>query len=394
MLKSMHALSRVDAGFDPGQVLTAQLSLPKGRYVDEALERRFSPRAYEKSARFFDEVVRRARSVPGVTAAGAINGLPLMGEVWGKNATLYDRPLPATLRELPPIQYRVVVGDYFRALGVTILGGRAFSEADTLEGAQVAIINREMARRHWRDADPIGKVIAVNPPIHLVPAGTVPADYEPTRFTIVGVAADVHYGGLQARPVPLVYVPYAQGAEGALTMYLVVRSAGDPRALAPTLRERIREVDPDVAAASIRTMDDRVSAAKARPRLHTVVLGAFAFIALLLAAVGIYGVMSHAAAQRTREIGIRMAVGASSRAILALFMRQGLAMVAAGLVAGMLGAASLTRALRTLLFQVSPTDARVFAAITLLLAAVALGAAWFPARRATRLDPLAALREE
>ncbi|HEY7409377.1 MAG TPA: ABC transporter permease [Vicinamibacteria bacterium] len=394
MLKSMHALSRVDTGFDPGQVLTAQLSLPKGRYVDEALERRFSPRAYEKSARFFDEVVRRARSVPGVTAAGAINGLPLMGEVWGKNATLYDRPLPATLRELPPIQYRVVVGDYFRALGVTILGGRAFSEADTLEGAQVAIINREMARRHWRDADPIGKVIAVNPPIHLVPAGTVPADYEPTRFTIVGVAADVHYGGLQARPVPLVYVPYAQGAEGALTMYLVVRSAGDPRALAPTLRERIREVDPDVAAASIRTMDDRVSAAKARPRLHTVVLGAFAFIALLLAAVGIYGVMSHAAAQRTREIGIRMAVGASSRAILALFMRQGLAMVAAGLVAGMLGAASLTRALRTLLFQVSPTDARVFAAITLLLAAVALGAAWFPARRATRLDPLAALREE
>jgi putative ABC transport system permease protein len=192
----------------------------------------------------------------------------------------------------------------------------------------------------------------------------------------------------------LVYVPYAQGAEGALTMQLVVRAAGDPGALLPALREGIRQVDPDVAASGIRTMGDRVVASVARPRLQTVVLSAFAVLALLLAAVGVYGVMSHAAQQRTREIGIRMAVGAGSRAILALFLRQGLVLVTTGLLAGVLGAAALTRVLRTLLFQVSPTDPRVFAAITLLLATVAFAAVWFPARRATRLDPFVALRED
>jgi putative ABC transport system permease protein len=189
-------------------------------------------------------------------------------------------------------------------------------------------------------------------------------------------------------------VPYAQGSEGALTLFLVVRTAGQASTLGPSLRERVRQVDPDVTVTNIRTMEERLAASVARPRLQTLVLGGFAALALLLAAVGIYGVMAHAATQRTREIGIRMAVGASSRAILALFMRQGAAMVAFGLAAGLLGAVSLTRALRTLLFEVSPTDPRVFAALTVVLATVALAAAWFPARRATRLDPTVALREE
>jgi putative ABC transport system permease protein len=394
MLKSMHRLLQVDAGFDPRHVTTAQVSVPKRKYVDEALERRFAREAYTRATRFFDDVVAGTRALPSVTAVGAVNDLPLMGEVWGKNATLYDRPLPASLRELPSIQYRVVAGDYFRALGIPILAGRAFSDADTLEAAPVAIINREMARLYWKDADPLGRVLTVNPPAHLVPAGTVPPDYDPTRFTIVGVAADAHYGSLQAKPLPLVYVPYAQGSEGALTMYLVVRTIGETSALGPALRERIRQVDPDVTATSIRTMEDRLAASVARPRLQTVVLGAFAILALLLAAVGMYGVTSHAAAQRTREIGIRMAVGASSRAILGLFMRQGFTMVAGGLIAGLLGAAALSRGLRTLLFEVSPTDPRVFAGLTLVLATVALAAAWLPARRATRLDPTVALREE
>ncbi len=394
MVKSMHGLAGVDAGFDSGNVLTAQLSLPKQRYVDEELERRFSRLAYARATGFFNEVIRETRSVPGVGAVGAINGLPLMGEIWGKNVTLHDRPLPASLRELPAIQYRVVAGDYFRALGVSILAGRDFTEADTEPAAKVAIINREMARLHWKGRDPIGKVIAVNPPLHLVPAGTVPPDYEPTLFTIVGVAADVHYGALSALPTPLVYTPYAQGSEGEMTMYLVVRAAGDPSALVGAIRERIRQVDPDVAVSNVQTMDARVSASVARPRLHTIVLGAFAGLALLLAATGIYGVMSNAARQRTREIGIRMALGASPSAILALFLRQGIAMVAVGVTAGLLGAAALTRALRTLLFGVSATDPLVFASIALLLSAVALVAAWLPAQRATRLDPVVALRED
>jgi putative ABC transport system permease protein len=394
MMKSMNALARVDPGFDPRSVLTAQLSVPGRRYIDEQLERRFSPLAYSRLTRFFADVIDETRSLPGVSAVGAINGLPLMGEIWGKSATLYDRPLPASLGDLPPIQYRVVAGDYFRALGVPLLSGRAFTDADTDEAAKVAIINGEMARRYWKDQDPIGKVISVNPPIQLVPRGTVPPDYKPTLFSIVGIAADVHYGALSAPPPPLVYTPYAQGSEGATTMYLVVRASGDPSGLVPAIRDRIRKVDSGVPASSVQTMEARVSGSVARPKLQTLVLGAFAGLALLLAAVGIYGVMSHAAQQRTREIGIRMAVGASSRAILALFLRQGFAMVALGVVAGLLGAAAMTRVLQTLLFGVSPTDPLVFATITVVLATVALVAAWLPARRATRLDPLVALRED
>jgi ABC-type antimicrobial peptide transport system permease subunit len=177
-------------------------------------------------------------------------------------------------------------------------------------------------------------------------------------------------------------------------MYLVVRAEKDPLGLAASIRDRIRQVDPDVPASSIRTMEDRLSASLAQPRLQAVVLGTFAGLALLLAGVGIYGVMSYAARQRTREIGIRMAIGASSRAILTLLLGRGLLLVAAGLTAGLLGAAALTRALRTLLFGVSTSDPLVFGGVTAVLAAVAMVAAWVPARRATRLEPVAALREE
>jgi predicted permease len=394
MLRTMQGLLTVEPGFDPQGVLTVQLSAPPQRYVDEALERRFDNRAYARAAQFFSQVVDRARAVPGVQAAGAVNALPLMGEVWGKTLTLYDRPLPATLRELPGMQYRVVAGDYFRALDIPILAGRPFTDADTDQAAKVCIVNRALARRHWGEQDPVGKVISVNPPFALVPAGTVPPTYKPTLFTIVGVAADAHYGALSARPLPLVYTPYAQGSEGETTMYLVVRGAGDPARLAPAVREVIRQVDPDIPASQVRTMSDRVSAAVATPRLQTAVLGAFAALALLLAGVGIYGVMSDAAQRRTREVGIRMALGATSRTILALFLRHGMRMVAVGVAVGLVAALALTRAMQALLFQVSPTDARVFAGVTLALSVVALAAAFLPARRATRLEPTAALRAE
>jgi putative ABC transport system permease protein len=394
MFRTMHGLLSVEPGFDAQGVLTVQASAPRQRYVDEALERRFDNRAYARAAEFFSQVIERTRAAPGVRSVGAINGLPLMGEIWDKNVTLYDRPLPATLRELPVIQYRVVAGDYFRALGIPVVAGRAFTDADTDAAEKVAIVNREMARRHWGDRDPVGKVISVNPPIQLVPAGTVTPDYKPTLFTIVGVAADAHYGALHQRPAPLVYIPYSQGSEGETTMYLVVRGAGHPERLAPAVRDALRQVDPDVPASQVRTMADRVSAAVATPRLQTALLGAFAGLALLLAAVGIYGVMSDAARRRTREVGIRMALGASTRAILGLFLRHGVRLVAAGVAAGLLAAFALTRAMQTLLFEVSPTDARVFGAVTLALSAVALAAAWVPARRATRLQPTVALRSD
>jgi predicted lysophospholipase L1 biosynthesis ABC-type transport system permease subunit len=239
----------------------------------------------------------------------------------------------------------------------------------------------------------LGKAIAVNPPVHLLPKGAVPPDYEPTLFTIVGVAADVRYGAMQAAPPPLVYTPYSQGSEGETTLYLVVRSDSDPAPLAAAIRDRIRRVDADVPASNIRTMDQRVAASLARPRLNTMLLGAFAGLALVLAATGVYGVIAHAARQRTQEIGIRMAVGASPSAIGSLFLGQGLRLVCLGVVAGLVGALALTRTLQPLLFGVHATDALVFGAITVLLLLVGTAAAWLPARRAARLDPLAVLRE-
>jgi predicted permease len=394
MVKSIYSLTRVDAGFAPGGVLTAQVSVPRRKYVDAALERRFAPEAYARSARFYADVVEQVRTLPGVRAVGAINGLPLAGEVWGKSITFYDRPLPATLRELPAIQYRVVAGDYFQALAVPILRGRAFAATDTADGAKVAIVNRELVRRYWNDQDPIGKVLSVNPPLALIPAGTVPPDYKPDLFTVVGVAADVHYASLSTAPSPVVYVPFAQGSEGTTTMFLVVRAAEDPLALAGAVRDRIRQVDPDVPASSIRTMEDRVSASLAQPRLRAIVLGTFAGLALLLAGVGTYGVVSYSARQRTREIGIRMAIGASSRAILGLLLGRGFVLVGLGLAAGVVGALALTRALRTLLFGVSTSDPVVFLGVTAMLGTIAMVAAWVPARRATRLEPVVALREE
>jgi putative ABC transport system permease protein len=251
-----------------------------------------------------------------------------------------------------------------------------------------------MARRHWNGGDPIGKVISVNPPLQLVPRGTVPDDYKPDLLTVIGVAGDVRYGALSKMPAPLVYAPFAQGSEGTTTMYFVVRAEQDPTTLVPALRARVRQVDPDIPVSNVQTMETRAAASVARPRLQTVVLGTFAGLALLLAALGIYGVMSYAARQRTREIGIRMALGASSRAILALLLGKGLAMVAVGVLAGLLGAAALTRALRALLYGVSATDPLVFAGITAVLIAAALVAVLVPARRAARLDPVHALREE
>ena len=403
MVKSVYRLLHVNAGFETDHVLTMQINLPPAKYVDLALDRRLSPLAYERSVRFFTDVIDRARSVPGVRAAGAINGLPLMGEVWGKNIVFYDRPLPHDLSGLPPIQYRVVAGDYFRALGIRLRSGRAFTDRDTRDAPKVAIVNRELVRRYWNDEDPVGKIISVNPPLQVLPksvideairAGSLPPNYEPDRFTVVGVADDVLYGGLSRSALPLVYAPYAQASEGNTNMFLTVQAEGEPLSVAGAIREQIRQVDRDQPVANIQTMEARVAASVSQPRVQMNVLAAFAALAILLAAVGIYGVMSYAVTQRTREIGIRMALGAGRREVLRLVLRQGFMMVTVGVLLGVTGALMLTRVLRTLLFGVSATDPGVFTAIVALLSLTACVATYVPAWRATRVDPLVALRIE
>ena len=401
MLKSMHQMLTLDAGFTGDRVLTLQLNLPAQKYMGRGPNGRLSPLLMEKAETFFDQVTARTRALPGAELVGAINGIPLIGEVWGKNVTLLDRPLPADLSGLPPIQYRIVVGDYFRAMGVRILNGRAFTDRDAKDAPKVAIINRAMAKRDYPDSDPIGKLITVNPPLELLPkklvedsirSGNVPPNYAPPKFEIVGVADDARYGGITTPAAPVVYVPYAQGAEGATSLFLVARTTGDPLSLVGPIRRIVAELDPDQPVAGVATMDSRLTTSVARPRLQTIVFSVFALIAILLAAVGIYGVMSYSVSQRAKEIGIRLALGSSRREVLMLVFRNGFVLVATGIVLGLAAALSLARVMRTMVFQVRTTDPIVFATIAMLLLATAAVAAWIPARRAARLDPIATLR--
>ncbi len=395
LVKSLHRLLGVHLGFEPAHALTAQIHLSPRKYVDHDLERRFSPRAYAAAARFLDAAIGRLAALPAARAAGAVSSLPLAGETWGKNVVLYDRPRPASLSDLPPIQYRVVAGDYFRAAGIRILRGRAFGRADTLDGPLVAIVNAELVRRYWKGQNPIGRILSVNPPSDLVPAGTLPPGYAgPEKFTVVGVADDALYGGPARGPEPLVYVPYAQGAEGDMTMFLVVRSGGDPLALAGALREQVRRVDPEEPVSSIASMESLLGESVAQPRLEAMLLGAMACLALVLAGLGIYGVLSYAVSQEIRSFGIRLALGALPGDITAMVLRRGLRLAGAGLLIGGAGALAAARLLRSLLFAVTPTDPGVFGLIAGLLLLIALAASALPARRAARVDPIVALRHE
>jgi len=403
MVKSMYQLLHVQSGFSAERVLTMEINLPAEKYIDSRPERQFSLDAYSRAVTFFSDTIRRVRALPGAQAVGAINGLPLMGEIWGKRLTFYDRPLPSDVNGLPPIQYRVVAGDYFRALKIRMVSGRAFTDDDTGRAPKVAIVNQELVRLYWDGRDPTGKVISVNPPLQVLPKSvreeakrsfSLPDNYEPDKFTVVGVADDVVYGGLESAAVPLVYVSYAQSTDTTTNMFLVVRTETNPLALIGAIREQIAQVDRDQPVANIQLMDARVAASVAQRRMQMNVLGIFAAMAVLLAAIGIYGVMSYSVTQRSREIGIRLALGAARRDVTGLVLRQGLTMVAAGVGLGLAGALLMTRVLRTLLFAVTPTDPFVFAAIVLLLSATAWLATYVPARRAARLDPLVTLRSE
>jgi len=389
-IRSFQRLLHVDAGFASSHVLTFEVSLPQSYDPDPDPRRIGAP---TKVVSFYQELLSRIEQLHGVEAAGATSSLPLQGENWGKFFVPLDRPLPPSVEQIALVQYRPVAGHYFGSLGIRLLKGRLLDEHDTATSPLSAVVNDTLARKYWPGQDPIGKLVLLTPPENLIPPQLALPGFHPPKLTIIGVVGDAHYGGLDKEPIPVVYASVTQH-DYPLSPSFTVRAEGDPKPLISSIRSEITQVDKNLAMAKIATMDEILSSSVNQPRLEAVLLGLFGGLAMLLATIGIYGVMSYSVSQRTSEIGIRMALGAARPDILTMICKQGLRLTAIGLAAGLALAIALTRLMSKLLFGVSPTDPLTFATIIVLLTVVALLACFIPARRATRVDPMVALRCE
>ncbi|MBW3569889.1 MAG: ABC transporter permease [Gemmatimonadetes bacterium] len=365
--RSLRNILAVDTGVETRGVLTLRMRLASARYGDEAALRGF-----------VDRLLPRLRELPGVGAVGADMYLPLMDAKMAHGFYREDRP-PAEHASGLAADFRVVAGDYFAALGIPLLRGRAFAPSDT-GGAHVAVVNQEMARRYFPGEDPVGRRIG-----HTWGSDTVSA-------RIVGIVGDVRETGPTRPPAPAIYRPFAQAPSRRLAF--VIRAAGDAGALAAPAAAAVREVDPDQAVGAVRTMDEILGDNVARPRITLVVLASFAGMALLLAALGLYGTVSYSVAQRRQEIGLRMAVGADPHEVLGRILGQGMRLTLLGIAIGLAASLFLTRVMASLLFGVRAVEPATLAGVALFTAAVALLATYLPARRAARMDPTAALRAE
>src|SRR5262245_19006824 len=367
LTRSFLTLLSVNPGFEPKKVLTFELFLAPKKYGPA------------QSAGFYQQLTEKLDALPGVDAAGAINALPLGGGAF--TWTFFIEGRQPTDEPLGRVDYRVVTPDFFRAIGVPLKRGRIFTEQDGQEATPVGIINEAMARRYWPDEDPIGKRFRMEAPINVSP-----------WTTIVGVVGDVKHAGLDQGPAPAVYRPHQQNPR--IDMTVVMRTQSEPLALANSARNQAHEMDRDLPVSNLREYTYFVSKSVAQRRFAMLLLTGFAALALLLALFGIYGVLSYSVNLRTQELAIRQALGAQARDLTALVVRQGMSLVLVGIGIGLGGALALTRLMKTLLFGVSATDPLTFTVIALLLMFVALMASWIPARRATKVDPMTALRSE
>jgi putative ABC transport system permease protein len=370
MLRSLFKLREVNPGFDPERVLVMRVTPNWSKYTTGQQYRDFSSR-----------LIERTRTVPGVLSAAMASTYPLnpSGLANGPNYVNFqiEGRLPNPNEATPQVDYRVASADYFQTIRLPLLKGRVFTEADDAQAQQVAVINQTLARHRWGNEDPVGKRISF--------------DQGRNWVTIVGVVGDVRQYGLNQEPSDELYRPARQTAGGG---HLLVRTTVAPTVMVPQLRQAIYGVDPETAIDQVQTLEHVRSESMASPRLTTVLLGLFAALAMLITAAGIAGVMALTVSQRTHEIGIRMALGASANSVLRLVLRQGLTLVLIGLALGVAGAFALTRLMSTLLFAVEPTDPLTWLVVALALAAVAALACFVPARRATLIDPLVALRSE
>jgi putative ABC transport system permease protein len=370
MIRSFLGLQRVNPGFAPDRALTAQIVLPQSSYREAA-----------RVGAFQRQLLQRVQALPGVESASVSMSLPPNLLIM-RNPFAVEGPAPSPGQSLPLAEQLLVSPDYFRALGIQRLAGRVFTDADDANAPQVVIINETLARQYFPQQDPVGKRLQTG-------------DYSPNGpwLTIVGVVADVKYSGLNEPTQPTLYTSFQQNLWWR-SMFLVVKAGGDPLGLVNAVRNEVWALDRDLPVSQIKTMDQLMSDAVAEPRAYTLLLGALGAVALLLAAVGIYGVMAYAVTQRTHEIGVRMALGAQSGAVLRLVVGAGMKLALLGMAIGLLAAFALTRLMSKLLFDVSATDPVTFALIALLLMGVALLSCYLPARRATKVDPIAALRCE
>jgi putative ABC transport system permease protein len=364
LIRSLIQLQNTNPGFDASNVLTMRVDLSRQKYDKP-----------DKAASFFTQLETRVGGLPGVENVGFVSELPLSGQLNDMPFTVEGRP-PVAINDYFDADFRRVNTQYFSALRIPLVRGRNFTEQEVQQSARIVVISELLASQVFPNEEPLGKRL-------IMMMGKDP-------WEIIGIVGDIRDRALASQPLSAMYMPtYQIGGTN-----LVIRTQGDPANLAAAVRKEVQAIDPDQPVAAVRTMDQWVETSVAEPRYRTALLGLFALLALVLASTGIYGVMSYSVAQRTHEIGVRMALGAKRFDVLKMVVRQGMLLVVLGVGIGLAGAMALTRVMSTLLFGVTAKDPLTFVAVAALLTLVAFVACYIPAWRATKVDPLVALRYE
>ncbi|HJT30397.1 MAG TPA: ABC transporter permease [Pyrinomonadaceae bacterium] len=369
MTKSFFRLQRVDPGFDATNVVSMNLALPTSKYRQQQVNI------------FYDQLIERVKNLPGVKSVAGVDFLPLGSGNASSRFVIEGAPVVA-LADRPYAGIRLITPDYFQTMSIPQLKGRSFTEQDRENTPNVIIVNDALASRYWPNQDAVGKRLAISQEESGLPVWR----------EIVGVVGNVRHKALETEVMPEVYFPYKQSPGNYMS--LVVRTASDPVSMVPAIRNQVLSVDKDQPVSDVMTMEQRVAKSVAAKRFVMFLLGAFSVLALGLAAVGIYGVMAYLVTQRTQEIGVRMALGAQKRDVLRLVVGKGMVLAIIGTAIGLVASLALTRLMRSLLFEVTPTDGLTFVIVSVILLTVSLLACYIPARRATKVDPLVALRYE